>query len=65
MINYHGYPLVYERSSGTEQILVILNPSDDDIRLDTDHAGTVLYSFAQKKIRDHIIPAQSAFIIQK
>jgi len=65
MINYHGYPLVYERSSGTEQILVILNPSRNDIRLDTDHAGTVLYSFAQKKIRDHIIPAQSAFIIQK
>ena len=59
MINYHGYPLVYERSSGTEQILVILNPSRNDIRTDTDTAGTVLYSFADKELKDHMIPAQS------
>ena len=65
MINYHGYPLVYERSSGTEQILVILNPSRNDIRTDTDTAGTVLYSFADKELKDHMIPAQSAFIIKR
>ena len=65
MINYHGYPLVYERSSGTEQILVILNPSRNDIRTDTDTAGTVLYNFADKELKDHMIPAQSAFIIKR
>ena len=63
MINYHGYPLVYERSSGTERILVILNPSDNDIRLETGTAGTVLYSFAQKEIHEQIVPAKSVFII--
>lgn len=65
LISYEGYPLVYERKSEDETILVVLNPSSKDVNVDIDLTGDILYSYNGNIISGNTIPAQSAFFIQK
>lgn len=65
LVSYEGYPLVYERESDEEKILVILNPSNKDVTVDIDTDGEIIYSCNGNSIVDKTIPAQSAFFIRK
>ena len=65
MISYEGYPLIYERSSAYETILILVNPSSSPVQLDLSSEGKVLYSFADKQIENGVLPGQSALFIQR
>lgn len=65
LLEYENYPLIYERKSEEEKILVVLNPSNSDVHTDIDMSGNVIYSYQEKQLKDNTIPSQSAFFIQK
>lgn len=65
LISYTSYPLIYERKMDNEIILVILNPSNKDIKIDIDTKGNIIYSYNNKEIVNNVIPSQSAFYIKK
>lgn len=65
LISYEGYPLIYERKSDEETILVVINPSGKDVSTDVDMQGDVVYSYNGNILSGNMVPAQSAFFIVK
>ncbi len=65
MVAYEDYPLIYERASEHESLLVLINPASRPVSLTIPWEGKVLYSFADKVIENNILPGQSALIIQR
>jgi len=61
----NGYPLIYERESKDEKILVVLNPGDQDQKVDVDLSGEVIYSYRGNSIHENVVSARSAFFIRK
>ena len=61
----NGYPLIYERESEDEKILVILNPGDQDQKVDVDLNGEVIYSYNGNSIHENVVSSRSAFFIRK
>ena len=61
----NGYPLIYERESEDEKILVILNPGDQDRKVDVDLNGEVIYSYHGNSIHENVVSSRSAFFIRK
>jgi glycosidase len=61
-----GYPLMYTRSSGDETLLVILNPSAEEHKVDCCKAlGTCIYQLngsARYEDNGIVVPAQSASV---
>ena len=69
MISYEGYPLVYERESADEKILVVINAKAEDALITADCTGEVIYSYngntLDVKEEGTVIPGCSAFFIRK
>jgi glycosidase len=65
LLSYEGYPLIYERKSEDEKILVVINPKNEDVQTDINLTGDIIYSYNGNSIDGNTIPACSAFFIQK
>lgn len=61
----NGYPLIYERESEDGKILVVLNPGDQDQKVDVDLNGEVIYSYNGNSIHENVVSSRSAFFIRK
>lgn len=65
LLEYEDFPLIYQRSSEDETVLVVLNPSNKDVKTDIDLSGDMIYSYNGNTLEGNTIPACSAFFIQK
>ncbi len=60
----NAYPFAYRRVGGGEEILVVLNPADRDMKATFDCTGEVLYTVGGA-VKNGKVPARSACIIKK
>lgn len=65
LLSYEGYPLIYERKSEDQTMLVVLNPCTSEREVQIPLDGRVVYAYADKEIKGNLVPGQSAFFIEK
>ena len=69
MLEYTDYPLIYERKSDNETILVIINPANREYHTSINTEGSIIYSCLDKELKkeasETIIPGCRALFIQK